>query len=225
MLYISRSVAGSFLMMMIAIALPACLAGQEGVELREEEEGEQTAPARRAGLAGMEVNAYIGMLNDEPEFRPNGDKDEFRRDAIFGVRFSYPMTDAFFIEGHGSNSLVRLDVTGSSRNVNSFFFGGALGYNFWPTTNVQGFVLAGAQAAHFRPDDLFSETDGSLHGGLGGRYFLTDGHAIRADARMHWVPDAIGSIERQLRSVGDLGTDALWALELSVGVSFFPGGG
>ncbi len=180
-------------------------------------------PIRAALIEGLEVNAFIGVINDEPEFRPYGQGDHFRRDAIYGVRVSYMLPQNFFVEGQGSNALVSMTSDTGRRNVNSFFFGGALGYSFWPQDDFQGFVIAGADAAHLRPDRLSTRTELSLNGGVGGRLFLTDRHAIRGDARMRWIPSAVGDIQNDLMGGADILSENLWALELSVGVSFFPG--
>ncbi len=53
------------------------------------------------------------------------------------------------------------------------------------------------------------------------RIFLTRNHVIRGDLRFYQVPDALG------KTLDDLGVprgETLWLLEVSAGLSWFPGG-
>ena len=67
----------------------------------------------RWGNGGVEFNAHVGMLNDEPEFDP-GDtgQDLIRRDAIIGARINYVFPWRGFFGIEVQNSLQRLAVPG-----------------------------------------------------------------------------------------------------------------
>jgi hypothetical protein len=58
--------------------------------------------------------------------------------------------------------------------------------------------------------------------GAGLRVFLTRNHVVCGDLRLHQIPDALG---KTLDGIGVPRGDTLWLLELSGGLSWFPGGG
>lgn len=191
-----------------------------------------------AGLAGQdeattpdggvwEFNGYIGLLNDEPEFDPDEeasgtDGDQFRRDAIFGIRVGYLSAARVFVQAEAANAPVILQPPdGVLRDMNSWWLGGTLGYNVDVARQVQLFPVVGAGLVIWELDE--TQREFTVHYGLGGRYFVDRQLALRADARMHQVPDALGEIRGQF-GPADRKQD-LFNLELSVGVSYLLGPG
>lgn len=184
--------------------------------------GAQRVP--RWGTGGVEVNAHVGLLNDEPEFDPNETSaDVIRRDAIVGGRVSYVFPWNLFVTGEVQNSLLRLAVPGATPNLNTWWFTGAVGYNFQLGSSGQIFPIVGAGAAYFRVDEFVDETDFALSYGVGGRYYVWSDLAVRGDARYHHVPNALVSA-REDATGGPVAEADLWMLELSVGVTYFFGG-
>lgn len=188
---------------------------------------DDSATTQEAEQGGYwELGAFVGLLNDEPEYRPDDMPDQLRRDALIGARGSYTLPFGLFVEAQGSNSLVKVNMAGPvwehTRNVNIFFIESALGYNFDLSSRFDAFLGGGAGVAILRPDGLPNETDFAVNYGAGGRYkFANSRMAVRADVRMHQV---IGAFEDTRIAMADMAPARdLFALELSVGVSVFLG--
>ncbi len=208
--------------------------GAEEATAPEETAGaEETAAAEEPSVAqreersgAWELNAFVGLLNDEPEWNPDLPDDQFRRDALIGVRAGYTFPFGLLLQAQGANSLVRVNLPDGAdgnrtRNVNMFFIEGVLGYDIALSQKADLFLVGGAGVAICAPDGMDSETDFALNYGLGGRYFLNPRLAIRGDVRMHQVFDAFAET-RDLNMVDPVRED-LFALELSIGVSYFIG--
>lgn len=181
----------------------------------------------RWGNGGVEFNAHLGLLNDEPEFRPgNNSQDLIRRDAVVGLRVNYVFPWRGFFGVEAQNSLQRL-VTQSgasvTRNMTTWWFTGVIGYHFQFGQNLQIFPVLGAGVAHFYIRDMTPETDFALSYGLGAKYYVWNNVAIRADLRQHHVPDALRSM-REEATGGPVPEADLFMNELSIGVSYFLGG-
>lgn len=168
-----------------------------------------------------ELNVYGGLLNDEPEYNHGSGEDEFRRDAVFGVRGSYHFTENAFVQAEVANALATLRSGGTRQNINAFPLWGALGYDLHLTHDFQIFPTLGAGVVFWRPDKTSGSADFALSYGLGGRVFLTRNHALRGDVRLHQIPNALGPTLDDLQILTE---KTLWALELSFGVSWFPAG-
>jgi tetratricopeptide (TPR) repeat protein len=172
-------------------------------------------------LGRWELNAYAGLLNDEPEYTHNPGEDEFRRDAVLGVRGSYHFTRQAFVQAEVANALAVLHSGGKRQNINAFPLWASVGYDFKVTHDFQIFPTLGAGAVIWKPDATEGSADFALSYGVGGRLFLTRNSALRTDVRLHHVPNALGPTLEEL----DLRTGkTLWALELTFGVSWFPAG-
>ncbi len=190
---------------------------------------DNSATDEDSGRSGYwELGAFIGLLNDEPEYNPDGfSDDQFRRDALIGARGGYTLPFGLFMQAQGSNSLVRIAMpnpngVADSRNVNTFFIESVIGYNFTLSSKFDAFLGGGAGVAICSPDGLPSETDFAVNYGVGGRYFFANSRlAVRGDVRMHQVLDAMRET-RELVGVPSVEGD-LFALELSLGVSVFLG--
>ncbi len=200
---------------------------QEATAPEEADGAQEPSVAQQEGRSGAwELNAFIGLLNDEPEYNPDGLDDQIRRDAIIGARAGYTFPFGLFLQAEGSNSLLRMRLPdggggSSTRNLTVFFVEAALGYNVTLSQKAELFFVGGAGVAICAPDGMASETDFALNYGLGGRYFLSPRLAVRGDVRMHQV---LSALERTRdRIMVDPVRQDLYALELSIGVSFFIG--
>jgi OOP family OmpA-OmpF porin len=178
----------------------------------------------RWGNGGVEFNAHVGLLNDEPEFDP-GDtgQDLIRRDAVVGGRIYYVFPWRGFFGGEVQNSLQRLSVAGDVSNMQTWWFSGVIGYNFQIGQNLQIFPVVGAGPARFSIETLTPETDFALSYGVGAKYYVWNNVAVRADIRQHHVPDALTSI-REEATGGPVTSADLIMNELSIGVTYFLGG-
>ena len=170
-----------------------------------------------------EINAYVGIVNDEPEFRASAVDDAFRRDAIFGVRGAYHFPSKIFVQAEVANTLVSYSANGVRQNLSAFPVLGAVGYTFLQSHDFHLFVAAGGGAVIWNPDITSREVNLDLNFGMGSRLFLTRNHVLRTDVRMHRVSNALAGTHAEL-SVEE-GDPTLWGLELSVGMSWFPSGG
>lgn len=176
------------------------------------------------GNGGVEFNAHVGLLNDEPEFDP-GDtgQDLIRRDAIVGGRIYYVFPWRGFFGGEVQNSLQRLALPGETPNMQTWWFTGVIGYNFQIGQNLQLFPVLGAGAARFDIKQFNPETDFALSYGAGVKYYVWNNVAVRADIRQHHVFNALQSI-REEAAGGPVPEADMFMNELSIGVSYFLGG-
>jgi OOP family OmpA-OmpF porin len=195
---------------LLLIALPDALFGQRDP---------------RWGNGGVEFNAHVGLLNDEPEFDP-GDtgQDLIRRDAVVGGRIYYVFPSRGFLGGEVQNSLQRLNVAGDISNMQTWWFTGVIGYNFQIGQNLQIFPVVGAGATRFSIETLTPETDFALSYGVGAKYYVWNNVAIRADIRQHHVPNALEDIRKEGTGQEQVTSADLIMNELSIGVSYFLGG-
>lgn len=198
------------------------------VDATAAEASADSATDENSGRSGYwELGAFIGLLNDEPEYHPDEFSDQFRRDALIGARGGYTLPFGLFVQAQGSNSLVRVamprsDGSATRKNVNTFFVESVLGYNITLSSKFDAFFSGGVGAAICSPDGLPSETDLALNYGVGGRYFFANSRlAVRGDVRMHQVLNAMAET-RELVNAPPVGGD-LFALELSLGISVFLG--
>ncbi len=176
------------------------------------------------GTGGVEFNAHVGLLNDEPEFDP-GDtgQDLIRRDAVVGGRIYYVFPWNGFLGGEVQNSLQRLALPGETPNMQTWWFTGVIGYNFQFGQNLQLFPVLGAGVARFDIKEFSPETDFVLSYGAGVKYYVWHNVAVRADIRQHHVFNALQSIREE--AAGGPVTEAdMFMNELSIGVSYFLGG-
>jgi hypothetical protein len=190
---------------------------------------DDSAADQDSGRSGYwELGAFIGLLNDEPEYHPDEQfDDQFRRDALIGARGGYTLPFGLFLQAQGSNSLVRIamprpDGNADVRNMNTFFIESVIGYNVALSSRFDAFLGGGAGVAICSPDGLPSETDFAVNYGVGGRYLFAHSRlAVRGDVRMHQVFHAMEDT-RDMMAVAPVGNN-LFALELSLGISVFLG--
>lgn len=183
-------------------------------------------PMSRWGLETWELNAFFGGLADATEFSPDLDRDQLRRDALFGGRVGYTFASNFFVQLDGSNALIRITYPdpGASgfqnRNTNAFFTGGTVGYNLQPRRNLQLFAAAGAGLAIWGAELSQRQTQPKFNYGIGARLFVSPQLAIRSDLRIHHVPSAVDDLRSETLG-SEVTGGTLYAGEASVGVSFF----
>ena len=175
------------------------------------------------GRNGWEFNAHLGLFNDVPEFEPDGTSDAIRRDAVIGLRAGYTLDMNLFVQGELQNSLLRFSYEGRARNLNSWWYGGAVGYNIQLAKDIQLFPVVGLGRVSWRVDNLQNESQLSYNFGGGARFFLWHDLAVRGDLRYHVVPDALKQA-RELITGGPVDETTMYLLEASIGVSLFLGG-
>ena len=221
----------------LTVAAAVILAGP--IHAQEAAEGLEASPSQMDGddantssatenerSGAWELGAFIGLLNDEPEYNPDDVTDQYRRDALIGARAGYTFPFGLMLGTQGSNSLARIrmpDGNGSvpGRNVNVFLLEAVFGYNFFLSQRFDAFLSAGPGVAICSPDGLDAETDFTLNYGVGGRYFFNNRIGVRGDVRMHQIMSAMGGTRAEI--LADPGRQDLWALELSIGVSVLLG--
>ena len=221
----------------LTVAAAVILAGP--IHAQEAAEGLEASPSQTDGdnadtssttenerNGAWELGAFIGLLNDEPEYNPDGVTDQYRRDALIGARAGYTFPFGLMLGTQGSNSLARMrmpDGNGSvpGRNVNVFLLEAVFGYNFFLSQRFDAFLSVGPGIAICSPDGLDAETDFALNYGVGGRYFFNNRIGVRGDIRMHQIMNAMGDTRSEI--LADPGQQDLWALELSIGVSVLLG--
>ncbi len=177
------------------------------------------------GTGGVEFNAHVGLLNDEPEFDP-GDtgQDLIRRDAVVGGRIYYVFPWNGFLGGEVQNSLQRLALPGETPNMQTWWFTGVIGYNFQFGQNLQLFPVIGAGVARFDIKEFSPETDFALSYGAGVKYYVWHNVAVRADIRQHHVFNALEDIRKEASGQDEVVSADMFMNELSIGVSYFLGG-
>lgn len=184
------------------------------------------------GNGGVEFNAHVGLLNDEPEFDP-GDtgQDLIRRDAIVGGRINYVFPWRGFFGFEVQNSLQRLALPNSTPNMQTWWLTGVIGYNFQIGQNLQILPVIGAGSARFNVggpgadgQELPPETDFALSYGVGAKYYVWRNVAVRADIRQHHVPNALQATREAGTGQPTVPEATMYMNELSIGVSYFLGG-
>lgn len=179
------------------------------------------------GSRGWEINAFGGLMDDRPEFEPQGRAFRIGHEEVFGGRVGYLLESGLFLQAEALYGVLDLVYTpsGGGRsvvNLKSLFLTGGAGYNLSPHPRLQLFARAGAGVVRWSGASS-SEVDLVIDGGGGGRYFISPSFALRLDARMHLVPSALETIREDLRPDLDTTEEELWLAEVSAGLSWFPG--
>ncbi|GMR12844.1 MAG: OmpA family protein [Gemmatimonadota bacterium] len=194
------------------LLLPMALAGQE-----------EAPPSRRSGL---EISPFVGVYNDTPEFDPDGSAVfvDPAGNPLFGGFLGYHFAGGLFLEGEvGSMSLEMQPVGENRRDLDLLYYGGSLGYNFPLGDRAQLYPAIGLGQSRWSPERLNSESNFTVSYGGGVRVFIAPSVAIRVDARMRQISNAL---ERTGALVSPVTPDqTFWAGTASVGVSFFVRGG
>lgn len=194
------------------LLLPMAIAGQD-----------EASPSRRSG---MEISPFVGIYDDAPEFDPDGSAVfvDPAGNALFGGFLGYHFGGGLFLEGElGIMSLEMEPVGEIRRDLDLLYFGGSIGYDIPLGDRAQLYPAIGLGQSRWSPEGLGSESDFTVSYGGGVRLFVTPSVAIRVDARMRQISNAL---ERTGALVSSVTPDqTFWAGTASVGVSFFVRGG
>jgi outer membrane protein OmpA-like peptidoglycan-associated protein len=191
----------SALLLSVLLTLPGALAGQR---------------AER----GLEISAYIAAFDDRGEFGPRGDAFfvDPAGNPLYGGSLGYHFS-RFFVEAGGGYMPMRMRSPSAVRNLDLMLLDGLLGYRLPLTDAFDVAASVGGGFAIWDPSGLATERDALLIYGLGARYFLSPMLALRADGRLHHLPDPLGlTASRQQVSVPSA---SLRGWSASAGVSVF----
>ena len=176
---------------------------------------------------GWEISPFVGVFDDQPEFHPDGSSSVFVDPAgnIFGGNHvAYNFASGLFVDAEGG--YFPLDMrpeTGGVVDLDLALFSAGVGYNLPLGERIQAFGVAGLGASSWSPEGLDSETDLMLTYGGGVRFSLTPRIALRAEARMHQVPDALANTAAALAGSA-LSKETFWGWGFTLGASFFLSG-
>lgn len=179
------------------------------------------------GASGVEIHAFGGFFwPQEPEFAAGEAGFEFDGDQelYFGGRLGYTFPVNVFIQGEVGYTPLTINTAGGARDLDTWLYGGSLGYNFQVARGAQLFLLAGGGVIRWDPDGLEGETRGRGHFGGGVRLFLTPSVAVRAEVRDNLIPETMTDIRTQLNMGGALDDELTHNLEVTGGISLFFGG-
>ncbi len=110
--------------------------------------------------------------------------------------------------------------TGGVVDLDLVLFSAGVGYNLPLGERIQAFGVAGLGASSWSPEGRDSETDLTLTYGGGARFSVTPRIALRAEARMHQVPDALANTAAALAGSA-LSSETFWGWGFTLGASFF----
>jgi len=177
-------------------------------------------PAR----TGLELSGFIGDFDDRPEFGPTDAFVNPAKGGIYGGYLGYHFAHNLFIEAEGGYSPMKM--TGRFRRVvdlNVTLLGASVGYTLPLAETFEIFGLAGGGMAIWDPSGAATERDLMIDYGAGARFFLTPWLAVRGDARMHQIPDAL--TETAVNAAGvNLGNETFWGWTFTGGISLWMGG-
>ena len=183
--------------------------------------GQKVKPADRGP---WEVSAFLGSIQDSPEFDPDGsaffvDPD---RNVLFGVGVNYHFPGGFFLGADGRYAPWDMrPAAGGVTDLNSYFISGLLGYTLPLQERVDVYGVGGPTAALWRPRNNDSELDLGLTYGGGFRVYLSEKFALNAHYRMTQVPSALEDVSRSV--TGLTADDTFWGHSFSGGISIFFG--
>jgi OmpA-OmpF porin, OOP family len=178
----------------------------------------------KSARTGLELSAFFGDFNDRPEIGPNAVFVNPAAKGIFGGFLGYHFPQHFFLEAEGAYA--PMEMTGRFARVldlNVTLLGASVGYTLPVAEPLDLFGSVGGGLAVWSPSGFSSERDLMLHYDVGARYFFTPHFALRADAGIHHVPDALGSTAASVAGV-TLDKEAFWGWTFTGGISFFLGG-
>ena len=176
---------------------------------------------------GWEISPYIGLFDDVPEFHPGGSSSIFvdpARNIAGGGHVAYNFASGLFADFEGGYMPFDMRIpTRGTVDLDLAYFSGGVGYNLPLSGRLQAYGVVGLGAAHWRPEELDPETDLSLGYGGGVRLRVVPRLALRVEARMHQIPDALANTAAELAgSAAPSETFRGWGL--SLGASYFLGG-
>ena len=176
---------------------------------------------------GWEISPFVGVFDDRPEFHPDGSSSVFvdpAKNIFGGGHVAYNFASGLFVDAEGG--YFPLDMrpeAGGVVDLDLVLFSAGVGYNIPLGEQIQAFGVAGLGASSWSPEGLDSETDLTLTYGGGARFSLTPRIALRAEARMHQVPDALANTAAALAGSA-LSKETFWGWGFTLGASFFLSG-
>jgi len=184
-------------------------------------QGQKMKPADRGP---WEVSAFMGSIDDDFEFDPNG-SDLFLdpdRNLLFGLGLNYHFPMGFYVGASGR--YVPLDITrpsGGITDLDSYFFSGNLGYTLPLHERFDIYVQGGLTGAAWNPEVGDSEMDFGFTYGGGARLYLMENVALTADYRMTQIPSALEDVTQSV--AGLTADETFWGYSISGGISYFFG--
>lgn len=180
----------------------------------------QVKPAR----TGLEISGFYGDFDDRPEFGPTDAFVNPAKGGIFGGYLGYHFAHNLFIEAEGGYSPLQMaGRLGRVADLNLTLVGASVGYTLPLAESFEIFGLAGGGMALWDPSGADTERDLMIDYGAGARYFVTDWLAVRGDARMHQMPDALDATAASVAGV-TLGSGSFWGWTFTGGLSLWVGG-
>lgn len=190
---------------------------------------------KMSDVTGWEVSVFAGAHDDDPEFDPNGSRYfiEPDKNLLFGGAVAYHLDMGVFFElsGHYFPWDMTFDIPaggspedGSTNDLNAYYFYGSVGYSIPLVDRLNVYGLAGAGMAIWEPDGFkATEEELAFNWGGGARLFLTPSIALKGEARMHYVPDALHNTSVKVANV-EPDDEFLAAWAFTGGISYFFGG-
>jgi outer membrane protein OmpA-like peptidoglycan-associated protein len=146
------------------------------------------------------------------------------RQVTFGARIGWIFRFNLFLQAEGGYvPLTMEEEGGSTRDLNTFLYGGSVGYNLQFSPEAQFFILAGGGIILWVPDGLPQENQLRGHFGGGLRVFLSRGVALRLEARDHLVPKTLSDTRGRLSPSATISDELTHNIELSGGITLFFG--
>jgi len=171
-----------------------------------------------------EINGFMGAMDDQPEFDPNG-SDLFLdpdKNLLFGAGLNYHFGMGFFVGAEGR--YVPFDLNprpGTVVDLNSWFYSGVVGYTIPLHQRFDIYGVAGVSGVYWDAKDYASESDMGLNYGGGARLYLLDNLSLNGDFRIFQIPKALQDITS---SVANLTADeTFWGYSFTGGISYFFG--
>ena len=176
---------------------------------------------------GWEISPYLGVFDDVPEFHPNGSSSIFvdpARNTTGGAHIAYNFASGLFADFEGGYMPFDMRIlTRGTVDLDMVYFSGGVGYNLPLSDQLQAYGVVGLGSAHWRPEELAAETDFGLTYGGGFRLRVAPRLALRVEARMHQIADALANTAAELAGA-TAPSETFWGWGLTLGASYFFGG-
>lgn len=184
--------------------------------------------AAQETATGPEFQAFVGTyLIQDPGPAPDEPPPEIRNAPVLGARIAYHTPLRFFVQGEFGYAPTRLTREGVRGDVDITVFGGSVGYDIPLSPEATLFLVSGAAANRWNTAGLEPEVDLDVNFGVGTRIALSPSLSVRVELRDHYMKDGYSATRRRLTP--GLGPEpsrtSIHTVELSGGLSFFPGGG
>ena len=182
--------------------------------------------AERWTPTGWELSPFVGAFDDQPEYNPSGAAGfvDPASNVFFGGHLGYNFASGLFVDLEGGDYSWVMRTTGSNISLDMQLFSAGLGYNVPLTKRVQAYGVAGLGVIKWDTDAFPAETDLQINYGVGARVSLTNWLALRGEARMHQVPNALAATSDAFTGA-TLADETFWGWGFTIGASIFPKSG